>query len=138
TGVSIADAPGGLFAAADAALARARAAGALRPIASEATALEEAGISFAVRRLAGPLPLARIGPYARAGASPPAAAAPPEAPRAPAAAPTDDAFADPEPALVGGAVGDRHLCLLNQFPVLGRHLLLVTRAFAPQEGWLDA
>lgn len=116
--MSAAAAPGGLFAAADAALARARAAGALHPIASEATAIEEAGIRFAVRRLAGaPPPAGRVG-------QPPQAAA--------------DPFADPEPALVVGPLGDTHLCLLNKFPVLERHLLLVTRAFAPQEAWLDA
>lgn len=134
--MSAAAAPGGLFAAADAALARARAAGALRPIASEAIALEEAGIRFAVRRLA-----------AAAAPPPPGRAATPDPPPsagssadpgpAPVVGPGANPFADPDPDLVVGPIGDTHLCLLNKFPVLDRHLLLVTRAFAPQEAWLD-
>lgn len=109
-------APGGLVAATDAALRRARASGALRPIASEASALADGGVRFAVRRL-----LAEV----------------PRAPAGVAGAPRRDPFADPEPALVVAPLGDTHVCLLNKYPVLDRHLLLVTRAFAPQEAWLD-
>jgi len=111
--VSDALAPGGLLAATDAALRRARASGALQPIASEAQEIEEGGLRFAVRRLAGT-------PVAASGASRP------------------DPFADPDPDLVVGRLSDTHLCLLNKFPVLDRHLLLVTRVFAPQQAWLDA
>lgn len=107
-------APAGLLAAADAAIRRARAAGALCPIASEADEIAEGGVCFTVRVLAG-RPPARAHGRGRS-----------------------DPFADPDPALVVGAVSDTHLCLLNKFPVLERHLLLVTRAFAPQEAWLDA
>jgi len=108
---------GGLLAAADAAARRARACGALQPIPSEAHEVAEGGLRFAVRRL---VPGARLPPAAAAGLA------------------ARDPFADPEPALVVAALSDTHLCLLNKFPVLERHLLLVTRAFAPQEAWLDA
>lgn len=108
-------APAELPAAADAAVRRARATGALRPIASDAQEIAEGGLRFAVRVLAARAP----GPSR-------------------AAAPGVDPFADPEPDLVVGPLSDTHLCLLNKFPVLERHLLLVTRACAPQEAWLDA
>jgi ATP adenylyltransferase len=107
--------PEGLLAAADAVARRARASGALAPLASEAFVLEEAGVRFAVRRIAG------RPPPAGTGAPPPA-----------------DPFADPDPALRVPFPSDTHWCLLNKFPVLDRHLLLVTRRFAPQEAWLDA
>jgi len=35
-------------------------------------------------------------------------------------------------------LGDRHVCLLNKFPVFDRHLLIVTREFEAQESWLNA
>lgn len=104
--------PHGLLAAADAVAERARAAGALQPFASEACELPDGGVRFRVRRLAGRAP----GPAAAAA----------------------DPFADPDPALRVPFPSDTHWCLLNKYPVLDRHLLLVTRRFAPQEAWLDA
>jgi ATP adenylyltransferase len=112
--VSSALAPGDLPAAAGEAIRRARAAGALQPIASEADEIAEAGVRFVVRILGGRPPVDAGG------------------------GDRGDPFADPDPNLIVGALSDTHLCLLNKFPVLERHLLLVTRAFAPQEGWLDA
>jgi ATP adenylyltransferase len=106
---------GWLAPAAAAALRRARASGALRPIASAAEAIEDGGVRFQVRRL-----------LARSAGGPGAGAA------------GRDPFADPEPDLVVAPVLDTHLCLLNKFPVLEGGLLVVTRAFAPQEAWLDA
>lgn len=103
-----------LAAAADAAIRRARAAGALCPLATAAEEIREGGLRFAVRILADRPPVA---PAGRADADP---------------------FADPDPALVVGAVSDTHLCLLNKFPVLERHLLFVTRSATAQEAWLDA
>lgn len=34
-------------------------------------------------------------------------------------------------------ISDTHVCLLNKFNVVEHHLLIVTRAFAEQESWLD-
>ncbi len=41
-----------------------------------------------------------------------------------------------EPALFVADLSETHLCLLNKFPVVAHHLLIVTRAFAPQEALL--
>lgn len=34
-------------------------------------------------------------------------------------------------------ISDTHLCLLNKFNVVDRHLLMITRAFEDQENWLN-
>lgn len=49
-----------------------------------------------------------------------------------------DPFMPPEDSLVLTGVSDSHLCLLNKFNVLERHILIVTRAFEPQESPLTA
>jgi ATP adenylyltransferase len=108
--------PGSLWARADACAAAALRAGALQPIASEPEAVEEAGVRFLVRVLP---ELAR---KERAG----------EAQRAAGANP----FLPYDPALFVAEVSDAHVCLLNKFPVLSRHLLLVTRRFEDQASWL--
>lgn len=41
-----------------------------------------------------------------------------------------------EPALFVADLSETHLCLLNKFPVVDHHLLIVTRLFAPQEALL--
>lgn len=46
-------------------------------------------------------------------------------------------FLPPEPALTLARIGPQHLCLLNKFPVIARHLLIVTRDFAEQSAPLD-
>lgn len=46
--------------------------------------------------------------------------------------PDHNPFLPPEPALVLASVGDRHLCLLNKYPVIERHVLIVTREFEEQ------
>jgi len=48
-----------------------------------------------------------------------------------------DPFAPPDPALVVGAVSPRYLAVLNRFPVLRHHLLLVTRTAEEQALPLD-
>lgn len=48
-----------------------------------------------------------------------------------------DPFLPPEPALVVAPWGPDHLAVLNKYPVVPDHLLLVTRAFVPQEAPLD-
>ncbi len=88
------------------------AAGALEPISSETVTVAEAGIPFAVRVISG---LARRRRVESAG----------DPPR--------DPFAPPDPALVVGAIGDHHLCVLNKYPVIDYHALIVTREFEDQE-----
>jgi ATP adenylyltransferase len=46
-------------------------------------------------------------------------------------------FLPPDPALVVGEVSDTHLAVLNKFPVIPHHLLLVTRELIPQTAPLD-
>jgi ATP adenylyltransferase len=55
-----------------------------------------------------------------------------------AAQPRGDPLGDYEPALFVADVGAAHYALLNKYPVVPDHLLLVTRRFAPQEELLDA
>jgi ATP adenylyltransferase len=90
------------------ATARALREGALAPVASESTILAEGGIWFQIRRL-GQRPHRPVPP---GGTSP---------------------FAPFDPALHVADLGPEHVCLLNKYPVLEGHLLVVTRAFAPQE-----
>lgn len=107
---------GTLWPRADACAAAALRAGALEPIASQAETLEEAGVRFLVRVL----PALE----AKEGAG--------EAQRAAGANP----FLPYDPALFVADVSDTHVCLLNKFPVLARHVLVVTRRFEEQESWL--
>lgn len=46
-------------------------------------------------------------------------------------------FLPPDPALTVGPLGEAHLAVLNKFPVLSRHLLVVTREFRAQNAPLD-
>lgn len=57
--------------------------------------------------------------------------------QAAAGAPADP-FADPDPELWVAEFTDTHFGLLNKFPVVDHHLLLVTRAYRPQHEPLDA
>ena len=47
-------------------------------------------------------------------------------------------FLPPEPALTVGNVSPTHVGVLNKYPVVAHHLLIVTRQFVPQEELLDA
>ena len=47
-------------------------------------------------------------------------------------------FLPPEPALTVARLGDAHLVVLNKFPVIDHHLLIVTRAFEAQTAPLTA
>ena len=42
-----------------------------------------------------------------------------------------------DPALCVSELGETHICLLNKYPVLDQHLLVVTRGFEEQERLLD-
>jgi ATP adenylyltransferase len=94
------------------------ASGALQPIATRIELVPDGRVAFAVRVLGGADQKRRAARAQRKSGTNP--------------------FADPDPALVVGDVSDTHLCLLNRFPVLDDHLLLVTRRYADQEAPLDA
>lgn len=99
----------------DQVIARARASGALQPIRTEQTWLEDGGLRFAVRWVSS-LALkdrARVDTVTR---------------RQPGFNP----FLPPEPELGVAQIGARHLIVLNKFPVIDRHLLIVTRHFEDQ------
>jgi len=68
-----------------------------------------------------------------------AAALPPAAGIAAAAAgaPPKDVFASIAPELMVSAVGPRHVAVLNKFPVIPMHTVVVTRDFMPQAAGLD-
>jgi sulfate adenylyltransferase (ADP) / ATP adenylyltransferase len=111
--------PGPLWALARARAAEARARGAMEPIATTSRVVDEAGAKFVVR-VADSLArkdAARTARRARAGAF--------------------DPFLPHDEALFVAEVSASHLCLLNKFPVLDDHLLIVTRCFVDQEALLD-
>lgn len=84
--------------------------GALVPIETRVERVEQDGISFVVRRVEA----LKRKPRGTAG-------------------PGRDPFAPPyEPALVVGEIPPGHVVLLNKFPVLPEHLLIVTQQYADQ------
>ena len=120
TAESLLLAPGTLEPAIDACEQAALASGALEPIRTEATLLDDAGVRSIVRIATG---LAR---KAAAGAAPPAPAE------------SRNPFLPYDAAMFVASVTATHVALLNKYPVQRRHLLLVTRTFVPQEALLDA
>jgi ATP adenylyltransferase len=93
--------------------------GALQPIGTDETALEDADVRFVVRS---------VSSLVRKRA--PGAALPKDQARA-------NPFQPPEPDLTVGAISPTHVAVLNKYPVVERHLLVVTREFADQETLLD-
>lgn len=91
----------------------AAACGALCPVRTEQLELEEGGVRFQVRRLVG---------HSRK----------PRAPGGPGPAGRDP-FAPPEPELFVAELSATHFALLNKYPVIDHHLLIVTRRFEEQE-----
>ena len=94
--------------------------GALQPITTESTLITEGELSFSVRWVSS-LALkdqARVASISerRAGFNP---------------------FLPPEPALTVTPLGDKHIIVLNKFPVIDHHLLIVTRAFEAQTAPLN-
>jgi ATP adenylyltransferase len=90
--------------------------GALHPIATEHAVVEGAGVAFevhvlgaVVRKLAAGIMQAKSG---------------------------DNPFLPYDDNLFVANASDSHVCLLNKFPILEQHLLLVTRDFEPQESAL--
>jgi sulfate adenylyltransferase (ADP) / ATP adenylyltransferase len=100
--------------------AHALATGALEPIETEETALEDGGIRFLVRRVSTLAQKERV-----------------RQARAAVLAPLDP-FDPPDRELTVASGWETHVAVLNKFPVLSGHLLLVTRRFADQEELLDA
>jgi sulfate adenylyltransferase (ADP) / ATP adenylyltransferase len=92
--------------------------GAIRPIATSQTFVEDAGVRFLVRQAAA---LAR-----KEAARKTAARQPPANP-----------FLPWEPALFVGGISPTHIALLNKFSVIDCHLLIVTRVFEHQETLLQ-
>ena len=96
---------------------RALASGVLQPTATHEQALVEGGVAFSVRQIVGFDRKRRSNvEQAQSGADP---FQPPY---------SDDLFV--------GDLSDTHVVLLNKFPVLRDHLLIVTRAFEPQQSRL--
>jgi len=95
----------------EAATARARASGALEPIETRSTVVEDEGVRFVVRVVEGLRRKAAASVGGAAGFNP---------------------FLPYDPAMFVGEVSGTHVGLLNKFPVLPVHLLLVTRAFESQ------
>jgi ATP adenylyltransferase len=101
---------------------RALTSGALKPIPTEVETVRDGGLDFQVRiapSLEDKIREARE-QQAQAAAGQPA-----------------DPFASPEPDLYLGPLSATHFGLLNKFPVLANHLLLITRAFEDQQAPLN-
>ncbi len=99
----------------DRTLSRAADMGALLPIRTEQTPIRDAGIDFTVRWVS--------------------TLAHKDAARVEAAVRRDpdfNPFLPPDPELTIGPLGDEHLGVLNKFPVIDRHLLIVTRRYEAQ------
>jgi len=97
---------------------RALALGALQPIDTDSCLIEDHGLPFIIKWIS------------------PEAAKPRMAKPGPRSA--GNPFAHPEPDLTLGAVPPHHVALLNKYPVMARHLLVVTREFEPQLHALNA
>lgn len=95
-------------------------AGALQPIPTRAAAVPAGALSFVVRIVTG-----------RAPKSSPGRAAPD------AIAANESPFLRPQAELFVQDLSATHVCLLNKYPVVEHHLLIVTRAFEEQESLLD-
>lgn len=94
--------------------------GALRPIETVSTVLEDGGVHFVIRQVSSLKDKPRT------------ETRPSGAPR-----PFVDPFLPYDPDLFVADVSPTHVALLNKFNVIDHHLLIVTRAFEPQEALLD-
>lgn len=99
--------------------ARALATGALRPIPTTLHHVTQGGVRFAVRMLAG-------------------RSTKPHAPEPGKTATGANPFLPYDPALFVADLAQAHVCLLNKYPVVANHLLIVTRAYVSQDALLDA
>ena len=115
---------GSLVATVDQVTGKALGSGALMPIATDQRWIEQDGVRFLVRV---------VSSLARKHRERTERADTPEKPDGPV-----DPFLPYDPALFVTDVSDTHVCLLNKFNVIDRHLLIVTRAFEDQETLLTA
>ncbi len=104
------------------------ASGALRPIETSITQIQDRGIQFAIRMTAN----LRRKPEARMPGSPTNDTSSTATPHS-----TSNPFLPYDRELYVTDVGERHVCLLNKFNVLEHHLLLVTRRYESQEEVLN-
>lgn len=109
--------PGTLWPALVATAEHALARGALRPIETVQTLLEDGGMRFVVRQVSS------------LALKPPATSNQPK--------PFVDPFLPYDPDLFVADVSATHLVLLNKFNVIDHHSLIVTRGFEPQDALLD-
>jgi len=91
--------------------------GALFPIATEHAVVEEAGVAFQVHVLGAAVRKLAAGVMQRKSG--------------------DNPFLPYDENLFVANASGTHVCLLNKFPILEQHLLLVTRDFEPQESALS-
>jgi len=91
------------------------AAGTLQPISTEQVLLSEGGFDFSVRWVSSleHKNAARVDAVTRR-------------------TPDFNPFLPPEPTLTVAPLGPDHLAVLNKYPVIERHLLIITRRFEPQ------
>jgi ATP adenylyltransferase len=101
--------------------------GALQPIETALTYLDQDGVRFAVREVSS---LARKEAARHTDASTAAGQNAPNAPRR-------NPFLPVESDLCIGDISPTHVALLNKFNVIDDHLLIVTRRFVPQTALLD-
>jgi len=92
----------------------------LRPVRTEKSVVEDAGVRFMVRSVSS------LAQKAEAGSLP----KPPTRDRG-------SPFLPPDPALTVGEISPTHVGVLNKYPVVEHHLLVVTKRFVPQEEPLD-
>ena len=92
--------------------AAALAAGALQPIDTEQVVITDAGLPFVIKWVSSLLAKPRR--------------------HKPAGSPAHNPFLPPESALTLGALTPEHLLVLNKYPVMSRHLLVITRHFQAQ------
>ena len=92
--------------------------GALQPIATEQITLTDHGLPFVVKWVSSLLAKPRR--------------------QKPAGSPSFNPFLPPEGALTLGALAPDHLLVLNKFPVMPHHLLVITRHFEAQTDPLNA
>ena len=118
--------PGTLWARVREQTGRALAAGALEPIETHATTVRQAGIPFSVR-IVSTLRSKEAAARRRSDA----------AHCGSADQPPPDPLASPAPALRVARLSARFDAVLNRFPVLRHHLLLIARSAEPQERPLD-
>lgn len=91
--------------------------GALQPIETHPKVIDDAGIPFVVRRVSSLARKARARHADTPGRTSP--------------------FLPYEPELLVAEVSETHVALLNKFPVIPHHLLVVTRRFEPQDAVLN-